>query len=43
MKKPRPLFSKKDIENIQVALIFLVIGFSLVFNILHADDGIDKN
>lgn len=41
MKKPRPTFTKRDISNLQIALMFIVASYSLVFNILHADDDID--
>ena len=41
MKKPRPTFTKRDISNIQIALMFIAASFSLAFNILHADDEID--
>ena len=41
MKKPRPIFNKRDIVNIQISLIFVAIFFSLGFNVLNADDDIN--
>ena len=42
MKKSQPLFTRRDISNLQITLMFLAASSSLVFNILHADDDIDK-
>ncbi len=42
MKKPKPILTKKNITDLQIALMFIVAGFTLVLTILHADDGIHK-
>lgn len=36
MQKKKPLFTRKNWIDIQIAIIFLVIGFSLVINVCNA-------
>jgi len=38
MEKRKPIISKKDWLGLQIALMILVFGFSLVINIMIASD-----
>ena len=38
MQKKKPLFTRKNWVDIQIALMFVVIGFSLVINVVNASD-----
>ncbi len=38
MQKKKPLFTRKNWIDIQIAIMFVVIGFSLVFNVVNVSD-----
>lgn len=43
MKKSKPTFTKKNWIHLQIALLCLVVGVSVVFNVVSSDDGIDND
>lgn len=38
MQKKKPLFTRKNWIDIQIAIMLVVIGLSIVFNVVNASD-----